>query len=617
MGRASRDDRLRRKDRRTIPVAVPPPRGTLLAFAVVLPIAVGIVTYASFLPALRAEFVNFDDDKLFTKNKNYRGFSAEHLHWMFTTTFMGHYQPLTWLSSALDYRISGNEPLSYHRNSMILHAAGAVALYFIALRLLSAGVQRSIAEHPIAMRLAAAAAALLFGVHPLRVESVAWASERRDVLSGALLLLALLQYLRSVEPQRSDLRSWSAYAASLVLLGLSLLAKAWGMSFFLIAILLDFYPLRRLTLNRQSSLNAGTARVLLQKVPYVVLGLMAAVKAGSAQRAALDTMLSLSEWSVTNRIVQAFYGLAFYVRKTVWPTHLAALYEIPHHFHPFAWPHLVSIVSVLVAALLVLRLRRRCPALVVAAITYAITVAPVLGFAQSGPQFVADRYSYLSCIPWALLAAAGLLLLVANRSTVWTAAVFVVAVGVFAVLFVATYRQTQVWQNSKTLWKHALDVGVESSIAHLNYGVVLRGEGRTEEGLAHYQRAVALQPTNGEAWFSLGNAWKAVRRYTESEHAYREAIKHMTRKPDAYLNLGNLYRVELGRLDDAIEAYRAAATYAETHRPKLWTPRPYLALGIALRQKGAIVEARVALEKAARYPETRSAALAELARLPR
>ena len=168
---------------------------------VLLPLLVAVVAFLAFAGALDAEFVNYDDDRLFTSHALYRGFGTSELRWMFTTTYMGHYQPLTWLSSALDHAISGTDPSSFHRNNLILHALNALLVYFIALRLLAAGRQERPAAARPASRLAAAAAALLFAIHPLRVESVAWATERRDVLSTFFLLLATISYLRAVRPR--------------------------------------------------------------------------------------------------------------------------------------------------------------------------------------------------------------------------------------------------------------------------------------------------------------------------------------------------------------------------------------------------------------------------------
>ena len=210
---------------------------------IAIPALIGVLAFLAFSAALDAEFVNYDDDRLYAGNPMYRGFGPVQLQWMWTTHYMGHYQPLTWMSAALDYEISGVDPSSYHRTNLILHALNAALFYFVLLLLLSAarasasrsdheGLPRAETGHAggraaaLAIPLAAAFGALFYALHPLRVESVAWASERRDVLSGFFLLLALLAYLRAVALGKAALRSKGLYFASLAALALSLLSKA-------------------------------------------------------------------------------------------------------------------------------------------------------------------------------------------------------------------------------------------------------------------------------------------------------------------------------------------------------------------------------------------------------
>ncbi len=589
--------------------------GAPLVVAILAPVLVAVLGFLAFYPALGAEFVSYDDDRLFATNTSYRGFDAEHIKWMFTTTFMGHYQPLTWLSSALDYRISGIDPSSYHRNNLLLHGLNGLLLYFVAMRLFAAALRLEPNDVPLASRISSGVSALLFAVHPLRVESVAWASERRDVLSVFFLLPALLCYLRAVRPGEVALRSWVWYAGSWGLLILSLLSKAWGMSFVVFVAVLDVYPLRRLPVGVSRWWHRPYRVVWFQKLPYLMLGLAAAVKAGFAQRSALDTMRSLEEWGVSERVVQAFYGLAFYAWKTVWPTRLSACHELPYDLDPFQPQYVIAFLAVVAGISAVILLRRRWPGLLAAAIVYGVTLAPVLGFAQSGQQLVADRYSYVSCMGWALLAG-GAMLAVWRRRPTWG---LQIASGacvcvVIAALFVATWRQTTVWQDSKSLWGHALSVS-PSATARLNYGILLRKQGRVDEAIEHYRQAVELKPDSGNAWFALGNALKQKKDYVEAEKAYRQAVRFMTQKHSGYLNLGNLYYNNLGRLDDAIAAYRSAVDHVEAFRSKMFTPTPYLALGIALREQGDAEGARRALEVARKYRKTRERAKSELERL--
>jgi Flp pilus assembly protein TadD len=295
---------------------------------------------------------------------------------------------------------------------------------------------------------------------------------------------------------------------------------------------------------------------------------------------------------------------------------LVALYQLPYQLNPWELRYVLSYLAVIGGAVAVIVFRRRLPSLVAATVVYVVTVAPVLGFAQSGPQFVADRYSYVCCIGWALMAGGGLFALWSSRRfSARGIAGGLAAVVVLAALFVLTTRQTRVWHDSKTLWSHALAVGRPSSTAHLNFGIHLREEDKIDEAIRHYQAAIRLRPDCGETHFALANALKAQKRWPEAEASYRQAVRFMAEKHRAYLNLGNMYYNDLRRRDDAAKAYRAAIDYIEATPPRVFSPLPYLALGVALKAAGDVDGARMALEVARQYRKTRKRALEELATL--
>lgn len=583
------------------------PAHSLLDWACV--IAIATLSFAAFAPALVAEFVDYDDQALIVAHAGHLRSASEALRWAFGTTEMGHWQPLTWLSWAFDYAASGVGPAAYHRTNLLLHAATAALLYWPVRRLFAASF-----AHARGLRLAlvSALAVLAWSLHPLRVESVAWATERRDVLSGLFLVAALGAYLRAVTPKQVEVaRGWHRFA--IVCLVLSLLAKSWGMTFGVTLILLDVFPLRRLPADPRRWLAAENRAVLRQKLPYFVAGAAAAAIAYHAQASSPDTTRTLAQWGVVERITQACHGLVFYVAKTVWPVDLVAVRELPYHFDPLELRFVLSFVALAVAAVVLALLRKRAPGLVLAALVYAVTVAPVLGFAQSGPQLVADRYTYLSCIPWSIALAALAFSRRLARGTLLGAAL--VSSVVLGVLFFATRAQTRVWRDSPTLWEHAFACGVPSSIAHLNYGVWLAEHGRTQDALTSLQRAVEIRPDQGRAWFALGNLHKAGKRFEEAERAFKSATETMVPAFMAWSNLGNLYLEAPGHLDAAIAAYRAAVADAEHGHPKLFSARPYYLLGMALARRGEVDEARRWLTRAASDPELAELARQALARL--
>ena len=288
------------------------------------------------MPALTGSFVDWDDRDLLLLNTRYRTLDAESLRWMFTTSYTGHFQPLTWLSYALDWAIWKRESFGYHLTNLVLHAGAAVAFYFVARELIAItrwGTDalpsdlRS-ASQSSSVVLAASFAAVLVATHPLRAESVAWIAERRDVLSGLISLLAVACYLRYAKVRtRSRRAAIVAYLATFGFLALSLLAKATAATLPVVLLILDVYPLRRLGGSRGLWRDAARG-VWIEKLPLAALGLAAGVRAIVAQ-AQQDALYPLGEYDLLARLAQACYGATFYLWKTLWPTNLGPLYQLP------------------------------------------------------------------------------------------------------------------------------------------------------------------------------------------------------------------------------------------------------------------------------------------------
>src|SRR5213596_3257731 len=289
----------------------------------VAPLLVVLVTISAFLPTLQNQFVNWDDKQNFLENPHYRGLAGAHLRWMWTTLHMGHYAPLTWMTLGLDYLLSGMNPLGYHLTSLLLHAANAVVFYFVALRILTLALP-SLADGGHALAASAGFAALVFAIHPLRVESVAWVTERRDVLSGLFFLLTILVYVRSCEREARG-RRW--YWLSVALFACALLSKSMAVSLPVVLLILDVYPLRRL--GGPIGWRTASARaVYLEKIPFVLLAAAASALAFLAQFL-LQSMPPLAELSVPARLAVSAYGLSFYLWKMLVPLNLSPRYGRP------------------------------------------------------------------------------------------------------------------------------------------------------------------------------------------------------------------------------------------------------------------------------------------------
>src|SRR5205809_2261847 len=412
----------------------------------VIPLVIAFSTFAAFLPTLQNQFVSWDDDKNFLENPHYRGLGWTQLRWMWTT-HLGHYIPLTWMTLGLDYLLWGMNPVGYHLTNLLLHAANAVVFFFVVRRLLTRALP-SPSEHGYALAVSAGVAALVFAIHPLRVESVAWATERRDVLSGLFYLSAILIYLQACEGGARG-RGW--YWLSVAAFVGALLSRSMVVNLPIVLLILDVYPLRRLG-GAVGWWSGPARRVYVEKIPFVLLAAVASAVALMAQLSH-DTMVPVVRLSALGRLAVSMYGLSFYLWKTVAPMNLSPLYELPPTVNPWAPPFIVNYGVVVAITAIVLAFRRRVPGLPAVWVAYIVVLLPVLGIFQSGPQIAADRYTYLAGLGWAILAGAGLLSCrrSSRRSKTGTPATWLltgIALCVVVGLGVLTWSQAKVWRDS-------------------------------------------------------------------------------------------------------------------------------------------------------------------------
>src|SRR6266540_4898995 len=518
------------------------------------------LAFLVFLPSLWNGFVDWDDDRNLVQNPHYRGLGWEQLTWMFGGNDTNFYMPLTWLTYGLDYALWGMNPAGYHLTSLILHALNACVFYFVALRLF----RTARGGEPIsdsALRAGAALAALLFALHPLRVESVVWATERRDVLSGLFYLLAILAYLRALEPgaagtPRARAWYWGAVAAGLC----ALLSKPMAVSLPVVLVLLDIYPLKRLGFAPTSWITPAGRRAWLEKVPFILPAAATSIVALLRVGELIDpSALPPASW--LDRLAVSVYALAFYLRKTLLPWNLSALYEQPIPFDPTAWPILLSALAVSAVTVITMRLRHRWPSPLVVWLAFVVVLLPVLGIVQIQTMIAGDRYTYLACLGWALLAG-GLLASAVEAHAAGRlgrdpmAAIALLALALPIVLGALTWTQTRVWRDSETLWARALAV-TPSPRAHLHLGTTLVREGRPAEAIPHLRETLRLQPDYADAHLELGIALAAQGTLSPAIEHYREALRLSPRETLAYYNLG-VALVRLGKPAEAIQHYEEA-----------------------------------------------------------
>jgi protein O-mannosyl-transferase len=553
---ADRPTKKRRKTSRTQPPVTSAQKGRLFVAASVL-----VMTFIAFAPALLNQFVDWDDTENFLTNTHYRGLGWAHLKWMWTTFLLGHWVPVTWMTLGLDYLVWEMNPAGYHLSNVLLHSANAAVFYLIALRLLRAAMPLAVASDALAWRLSAAFAALLFAVHPLRAEPVAWVTERRDVLSGLFYLVAIWAYLREAEvagPRSLRMQRW--YWVSLGCFVLALLSKAITVTLPVVLVVLDVYPLRRLGPEAGGWWSPRARRRWVEKVPFVLASAVVISVTLVAARSGA-TPQAWASFGFLDRLAVSLYGLAFYLRKTVLPIGLSPLYALSVPIAPSSAPYLVSALLVAVITVLAILLRSRWPALSAVWVVYVATLLPVSGIFQVGPQICADRYSYLSSLPWAMLAGAGVLAVrcvwsgrTHGRSIVYctTGA----AVVVVAALMVLTWRQVQVWRDPERLWSHALAIG-ESSMAHEHLGYLRRQQGRLTEATEHYTRASSLRPDRVRLWVELGDTLAQQGMLSAAIGNYQEALRQEPGGAAPHIHWGNAL-VVAGQSEEALHHYREA-----------------------------------------------------------
>ena len=515
-----------------------------------------VLTLLAFSPLLYQgfEFVNLDDARGIYQNPNYRGLGLAQLEWMFTTPHMGHYQPLTWMSLGLDYLLWGMNPRGYHLTNLLLHLANALLAFALFRRLL----QRASPDDRGAIPVAAAFGALVFAVHPLRVESVAWVTERRDVLSGCFYLLALLFYVQRAEQPGSN----KPYALCLLFFLLSMFAKAWGVTFFVVLLLIDAWPLRRF------AARDDWPKILYEKIPFLLIAVVFMFLASWAQAAA-GAAKSLADYGALQRLAQAAYGLCFYPLKTVWPVDLSPLYQLDVRLDPFSLLHLLCIGIVVAVSVALIVWRRRVPWLTVSWFTYAVIVAPVLGFTQSGPQKVADRYTYLSCLPFALLAAGAVLIFLRrSQKTRATAvgAVTVIPALVLLGLAVLTARQVPVWRNSVTLWEHAVSLDGQSHFALFSLAKGYEDQQRYDDAIRYLRRAIQAQPTAVDPRRTLGILLADKKQQFDAAIAEFEVLaRQQPQNPEPHFCIG-LSRARQQQHQLAVRSFLIAVRLQPKHR---------------------------------------------------
>ncbi len=552
------------------------PRGILSWLVAVLLLA---GTLSLYWPATRHGFINYDDpDYVFENNNIAQGITPQGVIFSLTSRHSNNWHPVTWLSHMVDAELFSLSPEGHHLTSICLHALNSLMMFLI-LRLMTGAVWRS------------AIVAALFAWHPLRVESVAWVAERKDVLSGFFAMLVLGAYARFVAfKTQNSVRTRLWYGLALLFFALGLMSKPMLVTLPFVMLLLDFWPLRRIFNPERNDLDPLPLRkklvpLVAEKTPFFAF---AAVSCALTLWAQGEAVQRLEDFSLVRRLTNAVVAYGSYIGKMFYPANLSIVYP-----YPSSWPTWKAGVALLVlatASIASLRLRKRCPWLMTGWLWYLGMLVPVIGLVQVGTQAMADRYTYLPMIGLLISGVWGAWHLAGNR--LWARiSVSLLLVALLAGAVIATTRHLPRWKNSETLYRHALSVTKDNALVHYNLALELMDQGRWDEALhhcrevlklfpeeadthnnvgrilshqgkrkdavEHYRRAIQANPLHLAALNNLGMALIEEEQWEEAALHFENAVHHNPQAADPRFNLGRC-RARQGKPADAMRHYREA-----------------------------------------------------------
>lgn len=557
--------------------------------------AVALLTVLLYLPALTNGFVELDDDIYVLENTHIRSFGPAMLRWAFlgTGNYTGNWHPLTWISHAADYALWGPDPFGHHLTSILLHGVNTFLVVLLVYFLLSGGRTGTLDDRRALA--AAGVVGILFGLHPLHVESVAWVSERKDLLSALFFLLSIGAYLRAADaagPDRSLIRSrgyWPAVAFAL----LALLSKPMAVTLPAVLLVLDWYPLGRIASLR------GLGKAVREKIPFIVLSLAVAAATVTLHRE-VNALASADAVTLSGRIAVAGRALVLYLAKMIWPDPLLPFYSYPADAGLFRAKYLAYLAAVgVITAACIIAARRGSRIWLAAWTTYVIMLLPVLGLLQVGSQAMADRYTYLPGLGPFLLAGIGAARLAVRPASgegsgpaVRTVPLTVLLLTA-ALLSLLTVRQIGVWKSGITLWTHVLEHDPAASpiftynnraIAYLRQGrldeaytdlttglaaapglfelryrrgAVLLRKGDLEGAIADFSQVIAQDPSYTYAYRSRGLAYLQAGRFADAAADLDLAVARNPGDAEA-LNYRGILAGKLGRHDQAAAYFERA-----------------------------------------------------------
>jgi tetratricopeptide (TPR) repeat protein len=535
-----------------------------------------LATIVAYEPVRNNGFIGFDDYDYIIDNPHVnKGMTGDSVIWAFTEQYKANWHPLTWLSHMLDCRLFGLNPVGHHLVSLLFHIANTLLLFWVLKRMTDS-------------IWASAFAAAVFALHPVHVESVTWAAERKDVLSGFFWMLTMLAYVRYAEQPNIK-----RYILVLLAFIMAMMSKPMAVTLPFVLLLLDYWPLERL--NRSGGQetilkSVPPGRLLLEKVPLIGLSMILSAITFVVQQSS-GAVIALEKIPLDYRVANMFISYIRYIGKTIWPSKLAVFYPHPHIALSEAATVICGLILVIVT-IFCIDIGRRKKYLAVGWLWYIGTLVPVIGLVQAGSQGIANRYMYLPMVGLLIIVAWAVKDFVADRPRRRVAAASSAAV-ILICLAILTRMQVNLWQNSIKLFEYASNVTEDNEKAQTDYGIALAEAGRFDEAIPHLGEAVRINPTSYKAINYLGKVFFTKGKYNEAIECFSELIKQKKDTAEVYYNLAMALGMK-GQYDESIKCFSKAleidAGYPEIHKR----------LGAALLATGRSEEAVEQLNEALR-----------------
>jgi len=489
------------------------------------------------------DFVGYDDQDYVTENSQVqKGLTVESIVWAFTSFHSANWHPLTWLSHMLDFELYGLNPMGHHWTNLIFHMVNTILL-FLVLKLMTGAIWRS------------AFVAALFALHPLHVESVAWVSERKDVLSTFFGLLTMGAYYRYTKA--SDVKN---YLWVIIFFSLGLMAKPMLVTFPFVLLLLDFWPLNRFYYKDGYLLQSERVtqydfkrihRIILEKIPLFIPVVMSCALTFFAQKGE-GAVQALGGLSLKNRIANALVSYVNYILKMFWPSKLAVFYPHPRDTLP-AWQIVGAALLITCACFFAIKAAKKSPYIVMGLLWYLGTLVPVIGFVQVGAHAMADRYTYIPLIGLYIIVAWGVLDLF-NKWHYRKIYLSVFTILILSALTAKTFFQIRHWKNSISLFEHAIKVTENNYKAHNNLATALEPID-LDRAIFHYKEALKINPKFATALSNLGLTLYHKGNYEEAVSYFTKALKINPQKIDTRMDLANILFLQ-EKPEKAISQYR-------------------------------------------------------------